>query len=215
MNGIDPAARRTRRLPGQAALRGLRLATLLAGTRRRQADRDGPPRGCRCRRRCCRADPRRTAHHRLGPGGTRLAGHAPARPGRADVCGPAPAGRGRRSDADTRNGPSPAAAADAQLVVAPGGGEDTAAGYPLRSRCLWCREPVGWNRLIGLWVHLKSDRVRCRDRVGAWAAADPRVTTITHRLLYSTSLPGRQTPDTERHERRPDEFDHRGQRRGR
>jgi len=57
--------------------------------------------------------------------------------------------------------------------------EVSSAGYRLRSRCLWCREPIGWDCPAGLWVHLRSDGVPCRNLVFAWAAADPQDITIT------------------------------------
>jgi hypothetical protein len=48
--------------------------------------------------------------------------------------------------------------------------------YSLLSRCLWCREPIGWLTDTRIWVHLPSDHFPCRAVAGGWATADPDVT---------------------------------------
>jgi len=47
----------------------------------------------------------------------------------------------------------------------------------LVSRCLWCREPVGWSTYARLWLHLPSGRLACAGNSAAWASADPQFTT--------------------------------------
>ncbi len=116
-----------------------------------------------------------------GRGGAAPTPFRSARRGR--MCGGAPTGRRRPAEPATTipTSPGPASAWGDRVAVVPAADEDGPAGYPLRSRCRWCREPIGWDHYVGLWVHLGSDRVRCRNRIRAWAAADPEFTTITRR----------------------------------
>lgn len=199
MSAVAPTVRRTLRVRGQAALRALRVIELLARTRRVPRDREVAPLGHRHRRGECGAGPRRAAGPGRGPAGRDLAGDAPApaASGRPHVCGGSSAGRGLPAKPVTEpTNPSPATARSALLAVGPRADEDSSAGYRLRSRCLWCREPIGWDCPVGLWVHLRSDGVPCRNLVFAWAAADPQFITITPgRCTWPGNRPRRTPPE--------------------
>jgi hypothetical protein len=75
-----------------------------------------------------------------------------------------------------RNSPGPSAIAD-HLA----GGRSFALAavrteYSMLSRCLWCREPIGWLTDTCIWMHLPSELFPCRGMAGGWATADPDVT---------------------------------------
>jgi len=43
----------------------------------------------------------------------------------------------------------------------------------LASRCLWCREPIGWSTCVRVWTHLPAGRLRCARIACGRATADP------------------------------------------
>jgi hypothetical protein len=86
----------------------------------------------------------------------------------------------------------PAASLDGQLAVDASVTTAAALDCCLLSRCLWCREAVGWLCHARVWIHLRSCRLPCVGIAGGWAAANPDLTIPaphTGQLNPATSKP--------------------------
>ena len=64
----------------------------------------------------------------------------------------------------------------------------------LTSRCLWCRQPIGWSTPARVWAHLPSGRLACAAMAGGWATADPDLTVhVAGRTRWAGRLPTART----------------------